>query len=92
MKTIDVIVLGWLVLINAVTLFAFGWDKWRATRCGSRVAESQLALLAALGGWPGGFLGMNLFRHKTAKWTFRLKFALALIPFVAEVWGWWNWR
>ncbi len=92
MKTIDAIALGWLVLMNAATLCAFGWDKWRASRGSSRVAESRLALLAALGGWPGGCLGMNLFRHKTAKRSFKLKFALTLIPFVAEVWAWWNWR
>jgi hypothetical protein len=33
-----------------------------------------------------------LFHHKTTKWTFKLKFFLALIPFAAEVWAWWRWR
>jgi uncharacterized membrane protein YsdA (DUF1294 family) len=45
-----------------------------------------------LGGWPGGFLGMQLFRHKSAKWTFRLMYALALVPFAAEIWAWLHWR
>lgn len=92
MNTIDTIALGWFGILSVVTWLAFGLDKWRAGRGGQRVAESQLALLAALGGWPGGLLGMILFRHKTAKWTFKLKFALALVPFVAEVWAWWHWR
>jgi uncharacterized membrane protein YsdA (DUF1294 family) len=92
MKLVDTIALVWIAVINAVTLLAFGFDKWRAGRSGQRVSEFTLVLLAALGGWPGGLLGMNLFRHKTAKWTFKFKFALALIPFAAEVWAWWHWR
>ena len=43
-------------------------------------------MLGALGGWIGGFIGMMVFRHKTAKWTFKFKYAIALIPFAAEVW------
>ena len=49
-------------------------------------------MLGALGGWPGGLLGMMVFRHKTAKWTFKFKYALAMIPFAAEVWAWFHWR
>ena len=64
----------------------FGFDKWRAQRSGSRVSEFLLVLLAALGGWPGGWLGMMVFRHKTSKWTFKFKYALALVPFTAEIW------
>jgi uncharacterized membrane protein YsdA (DUF1294 family) len=82
----------WFVALNAVAFIAFGFDKWRASRSGRRVSERALVLLAALGGWPGGFLGMNVFRHKTAKGTFKLKYALALIPFAAEVWAWLRWR
>ncbi len=81
-----------MAVINLVTVLAFGFDKWRAGRAGQRVSEFKLTLLAALGGWPGGFLGMVLFRHKTAKWTFKFKFVLALVPFVVEVWAWWHWR
>ena len=51
-----------------------------------------LALLSAAGGWPGGLLAMLLFRHKTAKRTFQLKFLLALIPFATGVWLWQRWR
>jgi uncharacterized membrane protein YsdA (DUF1294 family) len=92
LKLIDSIALGWLTVINLTTLLLFGFDKWRAGRSGWRVPESSLVLVGALGGWPGGFLGMIWFRHKTAKWTFKLKYAAALIPFVAEIWGWWHWR
>jgi uncharacterized membrane protein YsdA (DUF1294 family) len=84
----DSIAVLWLAVFNTVTLFAFGLDKWRARRSRQRVPEMTLVLLGALGGWPGGLLGMNLFRHKTASWTFQFKYALALIPFAAEIWLW----
>jgi uncharacterized membrane protein YsdA (DUF1294 family) len=35
---------------------------------------------------------MIVFRHKTAKWTFKFKYVLALIPFAAEIWAWLHWR
>lgn len=92
MKLIDSIALGWLAAVNAATFLVFGFDKWRAGRSGQRISEFTLALLGAIGGWPGGWLGMILFRHKTAKWTFKLKYALALVPFAAGIWAWWRWR
>ena len=92
MKPLDTIAFGWFAVANTVAFFMFGVDKWRAGRSGKRISEFALILVAALGGWIGGLLGMNLFRHKTAKWTFKLKFTLALIPFCAEVWAWLHWR
>ena len=92
MKIPDAIALIWFAALQAATLLAFGYDKWRARRSGQRVPEATLVLLGALGGWPAGLLGMNLFRHKTAKWTFQFKYATALMPFAAEVWAWWHYR
>jgi len=88
----DNIDLVWFSAFSAVTFFAFGFDKWKASRSGQRVSEFALVMLGALGGWIGGFIGMMVFRHKTAKWTFKFKYALALIPFAAEVWIWWHHR
>ena len=82
----------WLAAINAATFLVFGFDKWSAQRSGLRVSESILVMLGALGGWPGGLLAMIVFRHKTAKWTFKVKYALALIPFIAEILVWLHWR
>jgi uncharacterized membrane protein YsdA (DUF1294 family) len=92
MKSIDTVALVWFAVINTVTLLLFGFDKWRAGGTSRRVSEFKLVLVSALGGWPAGLLGMIVFHHKTAKWTFKLKFLLALIPFAAEVWAWWHWR
>lgn len=88
----DQLALIWFGSWSAITFLAFGWDKWRATRSATRVPEVTLLLLGSLGGWPGGWLGLNSFRHKTAKWSFKLKYALGLIPFATEVWLWWHWR
>ena len=84
MKTADCIVLLWFAAASALAFTTFGLDKWKP--------ESFLAMLGALGGWPGGLLGMIVFHHKTAKGTFLLRYALALVPFAAEVWVWRRWR
>ena len=68
---------AWLALACGWVFLLFGFDKWRASRGGRRVSEAALCWLSALGGWPGGFLGMILFRHKSAKGSFQLKFAAA---------------
>jgi uncharacterized membrane protein YsdA (DUF1294 family) len=82
----------WFGAFSAVTFLAFGFDKWKASRSGQRVSEFALVMLGALGGWIGGFIGMIVFRHKTAKWTFKFKYALALIPFAAGICLWRHYR
>jgi uncharacterized membrane protein YsdA (DUF1294 family) len=71
------ILIGWTILSGLWALVLFGFDKWRAGRGGRRVSEAALWWTCALGGWPGGFAGMILFRHKSAKASFQLKFAAA---------------
>jgi uncharacterized membrane protein YsdA (DUF1294 family) len=92
LNVVDSIAATGFAATNTVTFVAFAFDKWRARRSGRRVPESVLVMLAALGGWPGGLLGMKLFHHKTAKWNFKFKYAVALIPFLAEVCAWLHWR
>ena len=92
LSTLDIFAAGWFTALNLAAWFAFGFDKWQAGRKHRRVPESTLMLLGALGGWPGGLIAMKMFRHKTLKRTFQIKYALALLPFAAEVWAWWHWR
>lgn len=66
----------WLVLINLVTFFVFGVDKWKAKRkekkdAVRRVPEKTLLLLAVLGGSIGALLGMRVWHHKTLHRAFR---------------------
>lgn len=92
LKTADAVGLLWLGLLGIVTFLTFGYDKWRAGKSGERVSEARLIWLSALGGWFGGLLGMIVFRHKTRKWTFKIKFAMALGPVGAGVFIWIYWR
>ena len=80
----------WLGATNALAFGLAGYDKWQAGRGGPRVAESTLCLTAAIGGWPGGLLGLLLFRHKTAKLSFQLKFTLAFAVLAALAWAGWR--
>ena len=66
MRTVGIIAAIYLVA-SVVTLVAYAWDKWRAGRGGTRIAEQTLHLLELLGGWPGALLGQSLFRHKRSK-------------------------
>ena len=77
---------GWLGLTSLAAFLLFGYDKWQAGRGGGRVAESTLWFVSALGGWPGGLLGMGVFRHKSAKASFQLKFVAALVVWLALLW------
>lgn len=81
---------AWLAGTNAAAFGLAGYDKWQAGRGGARVSEAALCGLAALGGWPGGLLGLMLFRHKTAKRSFQLKFAAALVVWAGLAWVSWR--
>jgi uncharacterized membrane protein YsdA (DUF1294 family) len=59
-----------VVWVGAASLFGFaamGIDKLLAVGRRSRVTERTLWLAAALGGFPGVFVGGFLFHHKTSK-------------------------
>jgi uncharacterized membrane protein YsdA (DUF1294 family) len=81
----------WLALTSAWTFLLFGFDKWRANRGGRRISEAGLCWASALGGWPGGFLGMMVFHHKSAKGSFQLKFAAAFFAWAGLVYGALKW-
>ena len=52
-------------LMNIVTFVTFWIDKNLSKHNQSRVSESTLVLMSALGGAAGGLAAMYLFRHKT---------------------------
>ncbi|MBL8769216.1 MAG: DUF1294 domain-containing protein [Planctomycetes bacterium] len=70
-------VLGYLVVVNALAFVLMGLDKWKASRGARRIPESTLLLPAALLGCVGSWTASALFRHKTSKSTFRWKHLLA---------------
>lgn len=71
--------LYFFIVINIITFLVFGYDKWLAKNNRKRISEFNLLLLAGIGGIIGGVLGMNLFRHKTNKFSFILVFYSILI-------------
>jgi len=60
----------WLVALSIITFLLYGYDKGQAKLGGLRVPEIVLHVLALLGGFPGGWLGRAVFRHKTRKPVF----------------------
>lgn len=79
----------WCLMASLILWALMGFDKRRAKQHGFRVSEATLFAWALLGGAPGGWLGMRMFRHKTRHWYFRWGFSLlALTQLTALLWFW----
>ena len=72
------VVLTWLICVTVVAFLTYGYDKLIAGSGVTRVPEEVLLALAFAGGTVGALAGMWLFRHKTAKASFRVKFWLVV--------------
>lgn len=88
MRMIDWIFLAWTAAMSVVGFGLFAYDKFRARTSRSRISEFQLTLAGALGGWLGGAIAMVLFRHKTSKPSFLVKYAGSLIIWIAGIYLW----
>ena len=78
------ILIIYLVLINVLTFFYYGFDKMRSQVVDAlRVSEKTLWLLALIGGSVGALAGMRFFRHKTKKTSFQAGLAIIL---TLQVW------
>jgi uncharacterized membrane protein YsdA (DUF1294 family) len=65
------IALIYLAVINVVTFFVYGIDKWKAKKSKWRTRETALLGLAVLGGSVGAWLGMKVWHHKTQHKKFK---------------------
>ena len=88
------IVLIYLAVINVVTFFMFGIDKWKAKKSKWRVRETALLGLAVLGGSIGAWLGMKVWHHKTLHKKFKYGIPVIIIIqlvlsvyLIYEYWG-----
>ena len=74
-----------VVAVNVLSFILMILDK-NDSKKGSkyRVPEKSFNLLFGMGGYPGIYLGMTLFNHKTSKWNFyvRSKFKYAILTIV----------
>ncbi|AEH60080.1 protein of unknown function DUF1294 [Methanosalsum zhilinae DSM 4017] len=66
------IVLTYLVFINAAGLYLMGLDKKKAVMKERRISEKTFFSLAIAGAGPGIYAGMRTFRHKTLHKRFSL--------------------
>ena len=65
------IALIYLAVINVVTFFMYGIDKWKAKKSKWRIREAALLGLAVLGGSIGVWLGTQVWHHKTQHKKFK---------------------
>ena len=76
-----------LIAVNLVSFALYGLDKLKAKKGLWRIRESTLLLVAALGGSLGALLGMEVFRHKTRHWKFKVLVPVFLALHIAlAVW------
>jgi uncharacterized membrane protein YsdA (DUF1294 family) len=77
------IALIYLAVINVVTFFMYGVDKWKAKKSKWRIREAALLGLAVLGGSIGAWLGMKTWHHKTQHKKFQYGVPLIIIAQIA---------
>jgi len=74
------------VVMNLIGFFIMGEDKKRARNHQFRISERTLWLVAVFGGAIGSTAGMQVFRHKTKHFWFKIGFpVLAVIDFILIV-------
>lgn len=71
MSTIEKIIIGYVIIINVITLMMYGIDKWKAKHSKWRIPEAILLIMAAVGGSIGAWTGIKLFHHKTLHKKFK---------------------
>ena len=73
------ILLLYFFLINSTTFILAGYDKHLAIKRKRRIAENTLFIAAFFGGSIGLLIAMLLFRHKTGKTSFIVKFSVIIL-------------
>lgn len=62
------------LILNIFAFLLIGYDKKLAKNHKRRISEKKLLSFVLIGGTIGSGLGMLIFRHKTAKRSYLLKF------------------
>ena len=68
------VILIYFFIINIIGFILIGYDKKMAVANKHRISEKTLLLIIIVGGVIGSGLAMFLFRHKTSKISYLLKF------------------
>ena len=74
-----------LAILSLLAFILYGADKHKAKRGLWRIPEKTLLLASFLGGALGGLAAMQIFRHKTKHWYFRIFFPALLAVQIALI-------
>lgn len=83
---LPVVISGACFMFSLISFFAYAKDKSAAKRDAWRTPENTLHMLDLLGGWPGGLIAQQKFRHKTAKESFQAVFWFSVAGNIGGVW------
>lgn len=75
----------YLAVVNVVTFFTYGIDKWKAKRARRRISEATLLGLAVIGGSIGAWIGIRVWHHKTLHKKFKYGVPLILLLQIAAL-------
>ena len=79
------IALIYLAVINVVTFFMYGIDKWKAKRSKWRISEATLLWMAVIGGSTGAWMGIKIWHHKTMHKKFKYGVPAIIILQIAAI-------
>jgi len=78
-KHVSMIPLFFIVWLNVGAFLLYALDKAFSVHSATRVPERWLIVIAALGGVAGASFAQGVFRHKTSKSEFQLRYAVAAL-------------
>lgn len=67
-------VISYLLSVNIITMFLYGYDKYAALHKKLRTPEIVLHFFALIGGTPMAWISQRIFKHKTIKKSFQIAF------------------
>ncbi|HJS00148.1 MAG TPA: DUF1294 domain-containing protein [Flavobacterium sp.] len=80
----------YFLIINCFTFIQTAYDKRQAILGKRRISERSLLSFVFLGGTIGAGLAMLIFRHKTTKRSYLLKFWIIVIVQILAIWFYCN--
>ena len=75
----------YLIIINIISFFLYGLDKYLAIKKKFRISEISLYVVSLIGGCFMGIIGMKLFHHKTRKISFWIVNVISLILWICII-------
>lgn len=85
MKTWQIVVIVYMLVMSIAGFISMGVDKRRAVKGKWRVSEAALFVIALIGGALGSVIGMRVFRHKTKHWYFVVFMPLIMVIQIALI-------